>query len=328
MDVQCNINSVQSCQSECSKKNLSIIEVAFLKTYRSTSADHTSPTNNIVVTSPNADPNHLTLHRYSRTNKSYTEDLDRGVKLTLMLIPSGEFVMGAPEAELESSNSERPQHRVRVSQFLMGRYPITQVQWRVVAGYDSVDKELNPDPSDFKGDNRPVEQVSWEDAQEFCQRLSRQTGKDYRLPSEAQWEYACRARTETSFHFGETITSELANYRGTFTYNNGSKGEYRQQTTDVDIFPANEWGLYDMHGNVWEWCEDDWHGNYVGAPVDGSAWVETDRTKKDRVLRGGSWNDYPGDCRSAVRYTFSRDYRDLNLGFRVCCVPPRALLSS
>ena len=212
-----------------------------------------------MTTSSNNLPNQLNPYRYKRSNKSYTEDLGHGVKLTLMLIPAGEFMMGAPTDEAESLDRERRQHLVKVPQFLMGRYAVTQAQWRVVASYDLIDQELNPDPSDFKGDNRPVEKVSWEDAKEFCKRLSVKTGKDYRLPSEAQWEYACRAGTKTPFHFGETITTELANYAGGYTYNDGPKGERRGETKDVGSFPANDWGLYDMHGNVWEWCEDDWH---------------------------------------------------------------------
>ncbi|MDX2097213.1 MAG: formylglycine-generating enzyme family protein [Leptolyngbyaceae cyanobacterium bins.59] len=272
-------------------------------------------------------PSQLTLHRYKRTNKSYTEDLGDGVKLTLMLIPAGEFVMGAPESEPNSLDDERPQHQVKVSQFLMGRYPVTQAQWRVVAGYDRINLELNPNPSHFEGDNHPVEQVSWEDAQEFCQRLSARTGKDYRLPSEAQWEYACRSGTTTPFHFGETITTELANYNGNSTYNNGPKGEYRLKTTEVGSFPANDWGLHDMHGNVVEWCEDDYHDSYNYAPEDGSAWVESDRSEPKRVLRGSSWSNDPRNCRSANRGDNFRDVRDYLIGFRVCCVPPRTLVS-
>ena len=273
--------------------------------------------------SSNTLPNHLTLHRYKRTNKSYTEDLGNDVKFTLMLIPAGEFSMGAPAEEPESGNDERPQHLVKVPQFLMGRYPVTQAQWRVVAGYDGSAQELDPDPSDFKGDNRPVENVSWDDAQEFCRRLSAQTGKNYRLSSEAQWEYACRAGMTTAFHFGETITPELANYYTESSYNGSPTSENRGETTDVGCFPANDWGLCDMHGNVWEWCEDDWHDSYEGAPSDGSAWVESDRTETRRLLRGGSWFDDPGGCRSAVRYDDSRDDRYDFVGFRVCCVPPR-----
>ena len=266
----------------------------------------------------------LTLHRYRRTNKSYTEDLGDGVKLTLMLIPASEFLMGAPKDEPEGYKYEKPQHLVKVPQFLMGRYPITQAQWHVVCGYPQIERELNSDPSEFKGDNRPVENVSWDDAQEFCKRLSAQTGKEYRLPSEAQWEYGCRAGTKTRFHFGEIITAEIANYSGTEIYNNGPKREYRQQTMEVGMFPANEWGLHDMHGNVWEWCEDDWHSNYEGAPNDGSAWVETDRESTRGLLRGGAWKDVtPVHCRSACRHSNSRDRHNNCIGFRVCCVLPR-----
>ena len=248
--------------------------------------------------------------------------------LTLMLIPAGEFIMGAPKSEPESKDNERPQHRVQLSSFLLGRYPVTQAQWSVVAGYERVDRDLDPDPSTFKGDNRPVEKVSWEDAQEFCKRLSVATGKDYRLPSEAQWEYACRAGTETPFHFGETISPELANYEGRSTYGDGSKGEFRQETTEVGSFPANDWGLHDMHGNVWEWCEDDWHSNYNGAPEDGSAWVESNRTEASRLLRGGSWDLDPRNCRSAYRYDSPRVDRHYLIGFRVCCVPPVGLVAA
>lgn len=257
--------------------------------------------------------NPLTLYRYKRTNKSYTEDLGNGVTLTLMLMPAGEFLMGAPEAEPKSRENERPQRLVKVPQFLMGRYPVTQAQWRVVAGYESRDRDLNPDPSHFEEDNRPVENVSWDDAQEFCQRLSVKTSKDYQLPGEAQWEYACRAGTTTPFHFGEMITPELANYRTESSYNGSPTSRSRGSTTDVGTFPANDWGLHDMHGNVWEWCEDDWHSQ--------------DRIEDSRVLRGGSWGGSPGLCRSAVRNFDPRGYRYRNIGFRVCCVPPRALLS-
>jgi formylglycine-generating enzyme required for sulfatase activity len=275
-------------------------------------------------------PNQLTLHRYRRSNKCYTEDLGDGVKLTLMVMPAGEFLMGAPDDEPESGNNERPQHRVSVPQFLMGRYPVTQAQWRSVAGYPQEVQELNSDPSDsnFKGDDRPVENVSWDDAQEFCRRLSTKSGKTYCLPSEAQWEYACRAGTTTPFHYGEIITPELANYDGNHTYNDSPEGEYRESTSEVGLFSANDWGLHDMHGNVWEWCEDDWHGTYEGAPSDGSAWVDTGRESANRLLRSGSWFNFPEDCRSACRYSRTRDYRYNCLGFRVSCVSPSTLLGA
>ncbi len=155
--------------------------------------------------------NNLKLHRYRGRNKCLHEQLGGGITLTLMLIPAGEFLMGAPESEPESDRSERPQHRVKLESFLMGRYPVTQAQWRVVAGYPLIERKLDPDPSGFKGENRPVEQVSWEEAKEFCQRLSVKTERIYRLSSEAEWEYGCRAETKTPFHYGEIITAELAN---------------------------------------------------------------------------------------------------------------------
>jgi formylglycine-generating enzyme required for sulfatase activity len=154
------------------------------------------------------------------------------------------------------------------------------------------------------------------------------TGKNYTLPSEAQWEYACRAGTTTPFAFGETLTSELANYNATDTYANGHKGDFRQQTTPVGMFPANAWGLQDMHGNVWEWCLDHWHASYVGAPEDGSAWLEEKAEEdKSRLLRGGSWVGRPQDCRSARRNRNHPDIRYDVRGFRVCCLPQDLLLT-
>jgi formylglycine-generating enzyme required for sulfatase activity len=204
--------------------------------------------------------NALTLYRYRCLNQAYTEVLSEDVSLTLMLIPAGEFKMGTLPDEPNSLSREQPQHRVTVPPFLMGRYPVTQAQWRVIAGYSRIDKDLNPAPSHFEGDTLPVENVSWEDATEFCRRLATRTGKAYGLPSEAQWEYACRAGTQTAYHIGNRLTEELANYRGTVG-----------QTSEVGRYSANRWGLYDMHGNVWEWCEDHWHESYKGAPADGSA---------------------------------------------------------
>jgi formylglycine-generating enzyme required for sulfatase activity len=239
--------------------------------------------------------------------------------LEMIAIPSGTFAMGAPEDESGAGDDEKPQHQVTVQSFYMGQHQVTQAQWRVVAGYPQIDRKLNPDPSDFKGDRLPIENVDWDDAQEFCKRLSAHTGKAYRLPSEAEWEYACRAGTITPFHFGETIAPELANYNGTEVSYDGPKGESRGETIDVGSLSANAWGLYDMHGNVWEWCEDDWHFNYDRAPTDGSAWVESDRENARKLLRGGSWNDNSVYCRSANRDNGSRDIRPYNVGFRVSC---------
>ncbi|MGA7936832.1 MAG: SUMF1/EgtB/PvdO family nonheme iron enzyme [Kovacikia sp.] len=250
----------------------------------------------------------------------YQEDLGGGVQLDMMGIPKGSFTMGSPNDEKQRETNEGPQHNVSLPDFLMGRYPVTQVQWRAVAGLPKIKTDLKSAPSGFKGDNRPVEQVSWEDAIEFCARLSKQTNREYRLPSEAEWEYACRAGTTTPFHFGETITTDIANYDGTSAYGSGPKGEYRKATTEVGSFKvANAFGLSDMHGNVWEWCLDYWHGNYEGAPVDGSAWV-TGGESSSRVLRGGSWVSDPWHCRSAYRLGLDpgRRYDDF-VGFRVVC---------
>ncbi|WP_368005159.1 formylglycine-generating enzyme family protein [Laspinema palackyanum] len=264
------------------------------------------------------------MYRYKRQNKCFKQGLGDGVILILMKIPPGEFLMGAPETAPESFDSQRPQHRVRLEPFFMGCYPVTQAQWRVVANYPQVERDLDPNPSRFTGENRPVENVSWDYATEFCKRLSAKTGREYCLPSEAEWEYACRSGMETPFHFGETITTELANYNGNYPFNDneGSQGEYRKTTTEVGSFPANEWGLHDMHGNVWEWCEDDWHDNYEGAPNDGTAWIEENRTGTGRVFRGGSYFSNPGHCSSAFRDNGTRITLINDMGFRVVCHLP------
>jgi formylglycine-generating enzyme required for sulfatase activity len=204
----------------------------------------------------------------------------------------------------------------------MSKYPITQAQWSAIAHLPKINLHLNPDPSHFKGENRPVEQVSWVEVVEFCDRLSQKTGKLYRLPSEAEWEYACRAGTTTPFHFGETITTDLANYDGNYTYADTSKEIRRNQTTDVGTFPPNAFGLHDMHGNVWEWCEDSWHGKYEGAPNDGSAWIS--KTTISHMLRGGSWDDSPRNCRSASRHIDLAGIH-MYISFRVVCSAPRTL---
>jgi formylglycine-generating enzyme required for sulfatase activity len=170
-----------------------------------------------------------------------------------------------------------------------------------------------------------VEQVSWYNAMEFCARLSAHTERPYRLPSEAEWEYACRAGTTTPFYVGKTLTTDVANYNGDYTYADGPKGEYRAETTPVDHFGlANAFGLCDMHGNVWEWCQDYWHDSYEGAPTDGSAWIEGGDSER-RILRGGSWYYFPWFCRSAYRSYFGPGFVVSSYGFRVVCSAPRAL---
>ncbi|MEC4813785.1 MAG: SUMF1/EgtB/PvdO family nonheme iron enzyme [Scytonema sp. PMC 1069.18] len=247
----------------------------------------------------------------------FIENLPNGVSLEMVSIPGGTFLMGAPEGEEGSSSSERPQHEVTVRPFFMGKYPITQAQWRAVANLPQINRELDPDPSRFKGDDRPVERIYWYEAVEFCDRLSKYIGKKYRLPNEAEWEYACRAGTTTPFHFGKTITPELANYDGNYTYGSGSKGKYRKQTTPVGSFQiANSFGLFDMHGNIWEWCADGWHRTYEGAPSKSVTWRSNDNDNQ-RMLRGGSWDVNPSDCRSAYRNCNGPDYRFDNIGFRV-----------
>ena len=249
------------------------------------------------------------------------EDLGNGIQLEMVMIPSGSFMMGSPETEEGSNDDERPQHQVTIKAFCLGKYQVTQAQWKAVAAFPQVNKELKLDPSRFKGDNRPVESVSWKDAVEFCDRLSKHTKRQYRLPSEAEWEYACRAGTTTQFHFGQTITTDLANYNGNFTYGDVVKGVYRKETTEVGSFGvANNFGLYDMHGNVYEWCQDHWHNNYEGAPTDGSAWLSNKKDSNIRLLRGGSWYYNPENCRSAYRYNLNLAYHyDGHIGFRVVC---------
>jgi formylglycine-generating enzyme required for sulfatase activity len=299
------------------------------------------------------------------------ESLGDGVSLPLLRIPAGAFDMGSPTGEPERSVNEGPQHRVRLEGFWLGQTPVTQAQWRVVARWQPLPverwgRELDPEPSYFQprrspkargydkgrfsllsgeasGDLRPVENVSWEDAMEFCNRLSQRTGRSYTLPSEAQWEYACRAESSSPFAFAETLTPELANYDGNCSYVSGPKGDYRRQTTPVGMFPANAWGLQDMHGNVWEWCLDHWHESYKGSPTDGSAWLkaveqsnnastkvfdDSSRDDRTRLLRGGSWSTYPGNCRSAYRSHVQPDGANSHVGFRVVCLPQDPSLNS
>lgn len=261
----------------------------------------------------------IIVERRPSQAQSYVEDLGNGIMLEMMRIPGGEFVMGSPETEPNRVTSESPQHPVTLPDFFMGRLPITQAQYEAIMGTN---------PSNFKGANRPVEWLTWHDAVAFCQKLSEQTGTVYRLPSEAEWEYACRAGTTTPFSLGETITTDLANYRGTDetiegvvysgSYGNGPKGLFREETVEAGIFPPNPFGLYDMHGNVYEWCQDVWHDSYKGAPVDGSAWVAGGDSAL-RILRGGSWYLYPSDCRSASRNKYAPEERGTGVGFRVVC---------
>jgi formylglycine-generating enzyme required for sulfatase activity len=287
----------------------------------------TPPPANIQSQSPTTANNTRSSNRTTATNiniksppptnnypKLWKEDLGNGVFLEMIAIPGGSFLMGSPDNEPERLSTEGPQHRVTIQPFYMGKFTVTQAQWERVARLPQIKEKLELNPSCFKGKNRPVERVSWLDAQEFCARISKITGKKYRLPSEAEWEYACRAGETTPFYFGKNITTDLVNYNGNYPYNSGKKGEYRQKTTEVGSFPPNDFGLYDMHGNVWEWCEDGWHKNYNSAPTDGSTWLSQDSYK---LVRGGSWNSFAWVCRSANRFRDSLVNRINFLGFRV-----------
>jgi formylglycine-generating enzyme required for sulfatase activity len=266
-------------------------------------------------------------------------ELGEGVNLPLVRIPAGEFVMGSSADEPGHASDESPQHRVRLAEFWMGQTPITQAQWRVVARLvpplgQRWQRPLSPKPACFQPegeksgsvgrfallpgeantDQRPVERVSWHEAMEFCRRLDSLlpvgSGLRFTLPSEAQWEYACRAGTTTPFYFGDFISPELG------------------------MFPANAWGLQDVHGNVWEWCLDCWQDSYDEAPFDGSAWMGSvpNETKgedrADRLLRGGSWYVDPGGCRSAFRNHGRPGIANGNVGFRVVCLPQGPSLNS
>jgi len=258
----------------------------------------------------------------SRTHKSaefLSENLSDRIGLEMVKIPGGTYLMGSPDGQ--GNDNERPQHSVTISACCISKYPITQAQWRAVAALPQVDIPLNPDPAFFTGENLPVERISWHEAVEFCQRLSRLSGHYYRLPSEAEWEYACRAQTTTPFYVGETITTDLANYNGNFIYANEQPGEDRETTTPVDRFSPNAFGLSDLHGNLWEWCADDWHPNYEQAPTDGSVWRQSDRQLPDRiprVVRGGAWNSQPKKCCCAFRnYIEEANIRWKMVGFRI-----------
>lgn len=267
----------------------------------------------------------------------YVESIGGGVNLEMVEIHAGTFVMGNNPADIEQieSNysrglnkeskselhthlsSETPQQTVKLVGFYLSKYEVTQAQWRAVAALPKIRRELMSDPSGFKGGSRPVEQVSWEDAVEFCERLSVATGRRYRLPTEAEWEYACRAGTSWQFSLGATVDPDWVNYNGKLPYAAAPKDIFRQQTVPAgSLGVANAFGLYDMHGNVWEWCLDSWRENYSGSAPDVSNQSQAELTTL-RVLRGGAWDSPAGECRSGERRQAQPLLRLNNIGFRV-----------
>jgi formylglycine-generating enzyme required for sulfatase activity len=262
------------------------------------------------------------IERKKVYNAGYQQLLAKKIYLEMVAIPGGDCLIGAPQTEEGWQSSASPPHRVTIAPFFLGRYPVTQVQWREVAKMEAISIDLNPYPSHFEDKQRPVEQITWFEAVEFCDRLSRLTGSSYRLPTEAEWEYACRAGTITPFHFGPTISTDLANYSGVDweydgkicsrgRYGEGSLGSDRRETTPVGMFEVtNPFGIADFHGNVREWCLDHWRDNYSEGTIE---------DQERRVLRGGSWNGGPRLCRSAHRLKFLAAASLYDIGFRVVC---------
>ncbi len=225
--------------------------------------------------------------------------------LEMVYVPGDTFQMGSPKTEKGRDDSESPQHHVTVIPFYMGKYPITQRQWKAI---------MSTNPASFKGENHPIERITWYDAIDFCSKLSEKTGQTYRLPSEAEWEYACRAGTTEPFHFGETITADLANYNGQYTYASALESIYRDKTIEVGTFPPNAFGLYDMHGNVWEWTCSEYEAEYKGKE---QRCIMSSSHASSIVIRGGSWDGLPRWARSAYRGGSWPSSRNFDLGFRV-----------
>ncbi len=263
------------------------------------------------------------MHR--REARYFNEDLGSPLTIEMVEIPEGTYLMGAPpETQKDRHPNERPQHQVTVPMFYMSRYEVTQAQWLAVSKLPKLNRELELNPSGFKGDAKlPVQNVSWWEGVEFCERLSKATGRTYRLPTEAEWEYACRAGTTKPFYFGETITAEIVNYDANYPFGAGPKGVTRKQPIPVGSTGApNAFGLHNTHGNMAEWCLDPWHDNYIGAPRDGMSW-EDGGNQSLRVFRGGSWYDGGDNCRSAFRNSYAPDVKLSFIGLRIVMVPQK-----
>lgn len=267
----------------------------------------------IPVTSIKLNERGDTIDRPQSHAHIFHEGLGNDVFLTMIQIPTGTFNMGSPAQEYGREAAEQPQHFVRLPGFYLGQTLVTQAQWA----------EIFPDKSvGSRGYSQlPVCGISWLDAIKFCELLSTKTGRTYRLPSESEWEYACRATTTNTFAYGDTIVSSIVNHDATSPYRQAPKGLFQGKSTAVAIFPPNLFGLYDMHGNLWEWCLDEWFDNYQDAPADGGARgdVETRDEQKPRVVRGGSWFSHGQRCRSASRASLSASFRHPHYGFRVVC---------
>ncbi len=256
--------------------------------------------------------NQLQISTHQRIGTRYFEALGniqgKPIDLEMVFIPAGKFQIGSPINESEHGDEESPCHTIDIPAFFLSRFPITQKQWKIL---------MDNNPAIFIGNgDRPVETVSWNDAQEFCQKLADRKGKLYRLPSESEWEYACRAGTISAFSCGETIAANLANYNGASPYKYAPKGISKASTTEVGTYPANAFGLHDLHGNVWEWCADVWHDDYDLLPKDGKAWTQGG-DRSCRVVRGGSWRDPAAYCRSAKRSKNATNQGDRYTGFRI-----------
>lgn len=258
------------------------------------------------------------VDRQTKQSNRFVEWLGDGIVLEMVEISAGDFMMGSPEGSGGRSVNEGPFHKVAIPKFSIGKVSVTQAQWKSVTKLPKVRIDINADPSEFKGNNLPVERVNWYEAKEFCARLANYSGKAYRLPTEAEWEYACRAGATTPFAFGPMITPGIVNYNDEEDSDDMTpKGTYRARTTPVgSLGVANAFGLFDMHGNIWEWCEDLFHPNYYGAPSNGRAWGSAEASG-DAVLRGGSWLSNMWVCRSAHRFHNPPDFSSSKIGFRV-----------